>query len=655
MGAPVGLLDLPLQTAFLNPAAMWLQPTGEVLVLARRFDASDRPTWYSHHPDWRAGSIRNFVGDSCLVAAFGRLDLDSGHLSLEAQTVQYADDCDSGDSSVDKLWADRSHIEDARPFVRADGSRQVVYNVPEEGGLHSMYSAPLLVDLQSRRARLDLTRRVALCQNLVRALGEGGLQKNWSPFSYGGRDYLVYQVLPLRVWGVDHDTGACVEASAQTPPAFLEALRVCNGIDHLPDQEAEQRAWRMCTGSRRPFPQFGKRVRHFSLSIGGGSPGVQWAWGRAGSTLAAASAATGVSTGAASTAVYNETREGDSFDEILFAGHSQLYAESPQLLDFVQPAEQTEVGPEAEWHSSYSKLYHTIWYTLRPQVASDGDVRFMLNSMSRLFTPPNSRFQFPKVTYPMALLVTPPSTQRSRPARVILTYGELDVLSQSWAAAREKVAQTLLPPAPFAAALRASSLLLSVRERKAQWGHPDVQMNEFSGVWYHSTLAAAPCTLAGVLQKEPNSSRSCKALGFQMLWNSALLPFPGTPHGRGSSDARCKPLHQQTVLSVQGCCAWCSEQGQRCTAWSYFAPRCYWSSQCQRTIAHHQVMWGAISGFRLKRVPHPQPCAGRDSCESMGYMGSTSDQNKRVNALPPPPPEPVLVKSLISFEKSVRI
>ena len=93
----------------------------------------------------------------------------------------------------------------------------------------------------------------------------------------GGADYVVYKLLPLRVWRVDHASGRCWEAATVTPPSLLALLHECNAVDQRRTPRLQQSAWRQCTGSREPFPPEGKRLRRFSLSLGGGTPGISWA------------------------------------------------------------------------------------------------------------------------------------------------------------------------------------------------------------------------------------------------------------------------------------------------------------------------------------------------------------------------------------------
>ena len=35
-----------------------------------------------------------------------------------------------------------------------------------------------------------------------------------------------------------------------------------------------------------------------------------------------------------------------------------------------------------------------------------------------------------------------------------------------------------------------------------------------------------------------------------------------------------------------------------CAAWTYFAPYCYWSLGCDKSLSDRATMWGAIAGMR---------------------------------------------------------
>jgi len=269
-------------------------------------------------------------------------------------------------------------------------------------------SMPLLVDAAARTARADLPRRVALCSALLARLGQSRVQKNWSPFSYGGRDYVVYSISPLRVWRVDHRSGECEVARSVSSAPLDAALAECNSIQGARRPE-QQRRWRRCTGAQRPFPAPGKRPNGFHLALGGGTPGILvHATGRERSGGGGAAA-----------------EEGE--EEVIFAGHSRLLAASPALLEAVSPTT-VEVGPEREWHASYNKLYRMFFYALRPRRGEGGEVQFELSAMSQLFSPP-TRTASPKIVFPTGLL--PPQPTSRRPLLTEL-YGELDVFMQAW-------------------------------------------------------------------------------------------------------------------------------------------------------------------------------------------------------------------------------
>ena len=135
-----------------------------------------------------------------------------------------------------------------------------------------------------------------------------------------------------------------------------------------------------------------------------------------------------------------------------------------------------EVGPEAEWHRSYEKLYHAFWYVVAAPTnrshlgvsphelgASPQADAFELVAISRLFTPPNSRLASPKIVYPTGLLMHTHHREDVRDcshrdcshhpsSRVYMTYGELDVLPQAWSPALGEVLASLQLPTAFAAA-----------------------------------------------------------------------------------------------------------------------------------------------------------------------------------------------------------
>ena len=305
----------------------------------------------------------------------------------------------------------------------------------------------------------------------------------------------------------------------------------------------------------------------------------------------------------------------------------------------MQPRDPIDVGPELEWHASYDKLYRAFWYTLRASKHHDqgeGGVRFQFASMSRAFVPPNSHLTFPKIIYPMGLLLLAPLDNRSAPAvatsattsgaagggatapvspcsLVLLTYGELDVFSHAWATPARLVRDALLTPAALRDAVRASSFLPSAAERVQQRAaaaagrRSGAVENELSAFWYRSALSPLLTdprsdNIAAFITTNA-SGGSCRAAGFQTLWNSALYPFEGAPLDYERPGLNCGRLKERTADSAQDCCALCAEQGaERCPAWSFFAPTCYWSSRCKRTIVNHQQMWGAVSGYRSSRV-----------------------------------------------------
>ena len=625
------VVDLPTppeHVAFLNPAAAWLsEPSatrgGLALLLTRRFDGSNSSTWYRGHAAWRGGSIRNFVGESCLVAALATTEaLRDGtsspsplHLHILEGSAHFAHDC-VAERAVP--WSQRSRIEDARLFRRADGGMQMIYSSPMGGEAHAVFSAPL--ELLHRgtqtRVRARLAQRVALCTDLLAKLRLGPAQKNWSPFSHGGNDFVVFSPVPLRIFRVDHVSGVCTEAAATTPPALLARLADCNsGETATPEltPREQSRAWRRCSGSRLPLPRGvggaaeRKMRRSFTLSLGGGTPGVLLCGTGTGSACGGA--------GAASPLPALLTRSGlaraGTNDVLLFAGHSRLHAATPALVDRMlggQSGSFAEVGPEREWHASYPKIYHVFWYALA--APSTAGAPFELASVSRLFTPPNTRLSQPKIVYPTGLLQT--STNR-----LLLTYGELDIYSHAWSPSLAEVARSMMPPSALASAAAstatladstvadASALPLILRPAEAARRRlaSAAAANELSTSLYGAPmpLGAPPFSRATSM-----ADRECRSLGYELHWNTALHAFPGAP---ASPHGGCEGVVSEEADSPQRCCAICAAAGgddrggrrsrrAACSSWSYFAPRCYWTPGCSRTLIHREIMWGAVAGLQ---------------------------------------------------------
>ena len=532
-------------------------PSGaqRVLLLARRFDGSAGRTWYPGHDDWRGGSIRNFVGDSCVVAAFATVR-PLGVVAVDNRSFQFVDDCGSS-----QPWHERARLEDARAIVRADGSYALVYTRVGRREAHVMHSVPLVVDATARTARAALERRVELCTALLDRLGESTFQKNWAPFSYGGRDYVVYSIAPLRVWRVDHDTGAC-EVAAATPAPALEALvRNCSAIDAIDGHAAQTEAWRRCTGSRQQFPKAGRTLRRATLSLAGGTPGVAVA--------------------------PRDLGLGGEAPVLVFAGHSKLTAASAALLERIEPCEEAEaVGPDGDWHCAYSKLYLAFLFVLAPTPTGGGGVRFELSHVSRLFRPRGTRLRHPKISYPSGLLA-PPTAQSAR-RRLVLFFGEVDVYSHASA-----LPLPLRPGALSAVGdVGAAGWQLVGRWSDVVDGSPAT--TDLSPALY----AAPPPYGAAAASSSAAPARTCRSLGFQVTFNFMLLPIRGAPVDRAAPGRRCAPLTERAAATALECCELCQAQGDACRFWSYFAPTCYWSTTCKRTLANAQLMYGAVSGVR---------------------------------------------------------
>ena len=600
---PLPPIVLPPQIAFLNPTAVWLRepsqldPTGQALVLMRRFDGTNATTWYKGAPaGWRAGSIRNFVGETCLVAALAytrqrwppSLPLPSSSstaapptaaaspLEIDPSSIHYAHDC-LAERRASARWSDHSRIEDARAFRRADGSLWLLYSSPMGGEeRHTVFAAP--VEMRgartATRARVALERRVAPCAALLSRLELPRFQKNWAPFAYGGQDFVVYSVLPLRIFRVEYESAVvgehreagvaeCEEVSASTPVELKERLEDCNAISRLPSHAQQQAAWRRCTGSARPLARVWaggaaeerQLARAFTLTLGGGTPGVLLAAHADGRHRpdrlpGPATAALG----------------GGGDDILLFAGHSKLHAGSAALIDQMQPAPadavdtddaHPDVGPESGWHASYEKLYHAFWYALKPRGASSvapsssSRFTFELVSLSRFFTPPNSRWDHPKIVYPTGLLLHPATLTASNSSdavataaaadgcaspfgcagstRLHMTYGELDVLGHAWSPTLREILRTLIPSDRLAT--RALPLWLRDGEAARRRHASTTQPNDLSAPFYASHLpVGAPRSgeTKGAAARAAGGEHAvsrCRGSGFEMLWNTALHPF----------------------------------------------------------------------------------------------------------------------------------
>ena len=358
--------------------------------------------------------------------------------------------------------------------------------------------------------------------------------------------------------------------------------------------------------------------RSFTLSLGGGTPGVLLCGTGTGSACGGASSVGvgGRSTpdGAASPLPAWLTRSGlarvGMNDVLLFAGHSRLHAATPALVDRMLGGDSgsfAEVGPEREWHASYPKIYHVFWYALAAPSAAGAP--FELASVSRLFTPPNTRLTHPKIVYPTGLLQT--STNR-----LLLTYGELDIYSHAWSPSLAEVARSMLPPSALASAAStatladstvadASALPLILRPAEAarRRSANAAAANELSASLYGAPM---PLGAPALSRATSMTDRECRSFGYELHWNTALHAFPGAP---ASPHGGCEGVVSEEADSPQRCCAICAAAGgddrggrrsrrAACSSWSYFAPRCYWTPGCSRTLVHREIMWGAVAGLQ---------------------------------------------------------
>ena len=221
------------------------------------------------------------------------------------------------------------------------------------------------------------------------------------------------------------------------------------------------------------------------------------------------------------------------------------------------------------------------------------------------------------------------------------------------------------PPTPTssgagvaAAAATASSspsvvpLMLRDSEASRRRAASTAPLNELTAPLYAAPLPVGGGALVPSQRVSPMAAEgdpgSCRALGFEVHWNAAFHEFPGAPSasaGVGNvwqgddAPVTCTPTVQSAAAtSPQQCCALCAAAGGAgaangaggagalggsleaegsirvgagrrrgaCQAWSYFAPRCYWSFGCPRTLADRQVMWGAVAGLRRRHSPVEQ-------------------------------------------------
>ena len=161
--------------------------------------------------------------------------------------------------------------------------------------------------------------------------------------------------------------------------------------------------------------------------------------------------------------------------------------------------------------------------------------------------------------------------------------------------------------------------------------------NELTAPLYAAPLPIGAPMAAAAASKALSGNDSCRALGYEVHWNAVLHAIPGgpTPEAEDADDSddaagACAEIMSEIVSSPQACCALCAAAAARqqtttaaaltasvkprgrrgalhrdptssepsCTAWSYFAPRCYWAAHgCTRTLGSRATMWGAVSGF----------------------------------------------------------
>ena len=181
---------------------------------------------------------------------------------------------------------------------------------------------------------------------------------------------------------------------------------------------------------------------------------------------------------------------------------------------------------------------------LLPGAASDAP--FELVSISRLFTPPNTRTSHPKIVYPSGLLLAPTqgapcsSLPLSSPlcvktTKLLLTYGELDVFAHAWAPSLVEVGRSMLPPDALAPDASDLPLVLRAAEATRRRSASAAQVNELAAPLYAAALAAGGAANGSATQHVVGQ-RSCRQRGYEVHWNMASTPLMGR---RATTRRRC--------------------------------------------------------------------------------------------------------------------
>ena len=224
--------------------------------------------------------------------------------------------------------------------------------------------------------------------------------------------------------------------------------------------------------------------------------------------------------------------------------------------------------------------------------------------------------------------------------RLTLLYGELDVFAHAWAPSLHEIVRELLPPSRLAAGRGASSngvsvisepLILRHDEALARRAASVAPRNDLYAALYSAPLPIGPARGTG---HAVGGARTCRSLGFRLLWNTAVHPIPGLP-APGRTSRGCKPLEQAEAESAHGCCALCAANAGTCSSWSYYAPTCYWSLRCERrTIEHRETMWGAVAGVPLDDEPAAGSPASAHAALPAGKARARGRGNRRARRGP---------------------
>ena len=424
-------------------------------------------------------------------------------------------------------------------------------------------------------ARVALERRVAPCAALLSRLELPRFQKNWAPFAYGGQDFVVYSVLPLRIFRVEYESAVvgerreagvaeCEEVSASTPVELKERLEDCNAISRLPSHAQQQAAWRRCTGSARPLaPRLGGGCRRGARARTRiHAHPRRWHARSAACRTRRRPTPSGSSPWAGNCRTRWRRRRHPPLCRALEAARGICGADRPNAAGAGRRRRhrrRTSRRRAREWVAR--KLREAVPRLLvRTQAAGASSVApssssrftFELVSLSRFFTPPNSRWDHPKMVSPHRAAAAHPATLTASNSsdavataaaadgcaspfgcagstRLHMTYGELDVLGHAWSPTLREILRTLIPSDRLAT--RALPLWLRDGEAARRRHASTTQPNDLSAPFYASHLpVGAPRSgeTKGAAARAAGGEHAvsrCRGSGFEMLWNTALHPF----------------------------------------------------------------------------------------------------------------------------------